>query len=125
MMARPPPRAGFKARGAQLHGDDGGQRPPIRQAHEGSHDLTFGPAVYRPEHTGYNNAQDVARLADYLDAVRPQSWTAADLERLRDAAEAEEHADELAFAREWFPVPRDLYRGARRRGQALVHESIY
>jgi hypothetical protein len=101
------------------------QLPPIRQAHEGSRDLTFGAAVYRPDHAGYNNARDVARLADYLDAVRPESWTAADLEGLRDAADAEERADELAFAREWFPVLRDLYRGARGRGQALVQESIY
>ena len=53
--------------------------PPILQAHRGSRDLTFGAAVYRPEHAGYNNAADVARLADYLAAVRPEHWTPADL----------------------------------------------
>jgi hypothetical protein len=101
------------------------QLPPIRQAHEGSRDLTFGAAVYRPEHAGYNNGADVARLADYLDSVRPESWTPASLEGLRDAADEGECADELAFAREWFPVLRDLYRGARERGRVLAHESIY
>ena len=61
--------------------------PPILQAHRGSRDLTFGAAVYRPEHAGYNNAADVARLADYLAAVRPERWTPADLAGLAGADE--------------------------------------
>jgi hypothetical protein len=97
---------------------------PIRQAHHGTRDLTFGAAVYRPEHAGYNGRADVARLADYLEAVRPDCWTVADLEGLRDADE-EERADELAFAREWFPVLADVYRRARERGQVLVIENVY
>ncbi len=98
---------------------------PIQQAHRGARDLTFGAAVYRPEHAGYNNPADVARLADYLGSVRPENWTVADLAGLRGAPDEEERADELAFAREWFPALVDLYRRARPNGQVVVHESIY
>jgi hypothetical protein len=99
--------------------------PPILQAHRGSRDLTFGAAVYRPEHAGYNHAADVARLADYLAAVRPERWTPADLAGLAGAESDEERAEELAFAREWFPALADLFRRARERGCVLVHESIF
>jgi hypothetical protein len=99
------------------------RRPPIIQAHQGSRDLTFGAATYRPEFAGYNDAGDVARLAGYLAAVRPEDWTTAALHGL--PGDEEEHADELAFAREWFPVLRDLYLGARERGQVLVIEQVY
>jgi hypothetical protein len=96
---------------------------PIQQAHRGSRDLTFGAAVYRPEHAGYNHAADVARLADYLGSVRPDNWTTADIADL--IANDEDRADELAFAREWFPALVDLYRRARDNAQVLVIESIY
>ncbi len=95
--------------------------PPILQAHRGSRDLTFGAVVYRPDHAGYNNAADVARLADCLAAVRPERWTPTDLAGLADA----EREEELAFAREWFPALVDLFRRARERGCVLVHESIF
>jgi hypothetical protein len=97
---------------------------PIQQVFRGSRDLTFGPAAYRPEHAGYNNAADVARLADYLAGVRPEAWRPDDLRGLPDLAE-EDRADELAFAREWFPALVDLYRGAHDRGRVIVIESIY
>jgi hypothetical protein len=100
------------------------QQAPILQAHQGSRDLTFGTAVYRPEYAGYNNAADVARLTDFLDSVRPELWTLADLPGLEDIAE-EDLADELAFAVEWFPALRDLYRRAKEQGHVLVVESIY
>src|SRR5262249_31126248 len=45
---------------------DRSQLAPIQQAHIGSRDLTFGAAVYRPEFAGYNNADDVRRLVEYL-----------------------------------------------------------
>ncbi len=101
------------------------QLAPIQQAHRGSRDLTFGGAVYRPEHAGYNDRADVARLADYLGSIQPENWTVADLADLRGVADEEERADELAFAREWFPALVDLYRGAQLNGQVVVHESIY
>ncbi len=63
---------------------------PIQQAHRGTRDLTFGAAVYRPEHAGYNNVEDVARLADYLAAVQPANWTPDDLVGLRSAEDGEE-----------------------------------
>jgi hypothetical protein len=95
---------------------------PIQQAHRGTRDLTFGAAVYRPEHAGYNNTDDVARLVDYLGAIQPEQWTPADLAGLADEGEREE---ELAFAREWFPGLAEMFQRARERGYVLVHESIY
>ncbi len=100
------------------------QLPPIRQAHEGSRDLTFGAAVYRPEHAGYNNAADVARLADYLAGIDPARWAVADL-GVREGEDEEDLADELDFARDWFPVLAALYRRCREQGHVVVHESIY
>jgi hypothetical protein len=98
---------------------------PIQQVFRGSRDLTFGSAVYRPEYAGYNNPSDVARLAGYLGGIDPASWTTAALHGLREVTDEEDRADELQFAREWFPVVRDLYVGARDRGHVLVLESIY
>jgi hypothetical protein len=98
-------------------------RPAILQAHQGSRDLTFGGAVYRPEHAGYNDAADVARLADYLTGLRPETWRPEALDGLLETEE--ERTDELAFVREWFPVLRDLYRDARERGRVLVLERVY
>src|SRR5262249_29053114 len=97
---------------------------PIQQAHFGARDLTFGPAVYRPEFAGWNADDDVRRLAAYLESVRPQTWTAADLSELRDVPD-EEQADELEFAREWFPALADMYHRAALRRCVIVHECIY
>jgi hypothetical protein len=98
---------------------------PIQQAHRGTRDLTFGAAVFRPEHAGYNNIEDVSRLADYLAAVHLEAWTQADLIGLRDAEDEFEREEELEFAREWFPALAALFRRAQERGAVLVHENIY
>lgn len=98
---------------------------PIQQAHRGTRDLTFGGAVYRPEHAGYNNAGDVARLADYLAGLRPEAWRADALIGLAGADTEEDREEELVFAREWFPALADLFRRARQRAWVVVHESIY
>jgi hypothetical protein len=98
---------------------------PIQQAHRGTRDLTFGAAVYRPENAGYNNRDDVARLAEYLARVRPEAWTVSDLTDLRGVETEEDRADELAFAREWFPALGDLFQRARGQGYVIVYESIY
>jgi hypothetical protein len=37
----------------------------------------------------------------------------------------EDAEDEIAFARDWFPVLADLFRRVRERGQVIVHERIY
>ena len=100
------------------------QFAPIHQVLRGSRDVTFGIAVYRPDHAGYNDPADVARLADYLASVQPERWTVDDLEPLRDVAD-DERADELAFVREWFPVLVDLYQRARKEQRVLVIENIY
>jgi len=101
------------------------QLPAILQAHRGSRDLIFGAAVYRPEHAGCNNVADVGRLAEYLAAVVPESWTPDDLQGLEGDDDEEGRAEELAFAREWFPALRDLYGQARARGRVVVVESIW
>jgi hypothetical protein len=100
------------------------QLAPIQQVYRGSHDLTFGRAVYRPEYAGLSGVADVARLGDYLDSVRPEAWTPADLEARADLAE-DDRAEELAFAQEWFPVLRDFYRRVRQGGHLLVIETVY
>jgi hypothetical protein len=96
---------------------------PIRQAHFGARDLVFG-GFYRPEAAGYNDADDVSRLADYLATIDPARWTVADLAGLREFADDAERADELEFAREVFPPLRDLYGGARDVGQVVVCEVL-
>lgn len=98
--------------------------PPITQVLEGSRDLTFGAAVYRPEHAGYNTADDVKRLADYLACVRPEAWSVADLAGLREMP-ADDYAEELEYAREGFPALAGMYRRAADDGRAIVHESIF
>src|SRR5262249_24101412 len=97
--------------------------PPIWQAHRGSRDLTFGAAVYRPDHAGLNDRADVARLAEYLEAVCPESWAAAGLAAF--GMGEEDAADEVEFAREWFPELVDLFRRTRDAGRLLIHERIY
>jgi hypothetical protein len=100
------------------------QFAPIQQVLRGSRDVTFGSAVYRPEGAGYNDAADVARLAAFLAAVRPEEWTIEHLRDLRDIAE-DERADELAFVQEWFPVLRDLYQRTQVQRRVLIIENIY
>ena len=97
---------------------------PIEQVLRGSRDLSFGTAVYRPDHAGYNAAGDVKRLADYLGGVHPEQWSVTDLAGLPEIPR-DDWEDELAFAREWFPALVALYRGAAERARAIVYESIY
>jgi hypothetical protein len=97
---------------------------PIEQALAGARDVTFGAAIYRPEHAGYNSAEDVQRLARELSAVAPGAWTVADLSSLPDLP-AEDRDEELAFAREWFPALAGMYQFAAEHGRAIVHESIF
>src|SRR5262249_6032375 len=96
----------------------------IQQVHFGTRDLAFGGGFYRPEHAGYNDLEDVRRLAEYLDCLQPEGWTVADLAELRGSADEEERADELAFAREWLPPLRELYRRIQLRRQILVCELL-
>jgi hypothetical protein len=102
----------------------GEARTAIRQAHFGSRDLTFGPAVYRPDQCGYNNRADVRRLADFLVTVDPGRWQADDLAALAELAGAEERQEELDFARCWWPPLAELYRQAAEKNRVIVHELL-
>ncbi len=96
----------------------------IQQALWGSRDLTFGPAVYRPDQAGLNLQADVDRLAGYLEAVDPGQWEESALELLRDC-DPDDRAEELSYAQEWFPELRDLFRRVCAAGQVLIHERIF
>ncbi len=98
---------------------------PIEQALRGSRDLTFGPAIYRPDQAGYNDSDDVARLAAYLTSVQPQRWTVEDLRQLNDLEDDEERSDELEFVREWFPALVDLYQRTHEKQRVLIIENVY
>jgi hypothetical protein len=97
---------------------------PIQQAHFGTRDLTFGGRLYRPEQAGWNDADDVARLASYLDGIDPQTWSTADLAGLPGLEDEEERQEELELVREWFPELQTLYRQARQERHIIVCEVI-
>jgi hypothetical protein len=101
------------------------RRSPVQQALHGSRDLVFGAVPYRPEHAGYNNAGDVARLARYLASIGAEVWTIADLPAGTCAGDEEDREEELAFAKEWFAVLRDLYVRASTSDQVVILESIF
>jgi hypothetical protein len=105
-------------------GTDRARAAPIVQALRGSRYLTFGRGVYRPEHAGLNSVADVARLADYLGQLAPETWSVNDLAGLAGVAE-EDRAEELELVREWFPELTGLYRRCRDEGRAIVIEGIY
>lgn len=98
---------------------------PVQRALWGSRDMTFGAAVYRPDQAGYNDPADVVRLAAYLSAVKPQQWTVDDLRPLHELTDDEERADELAFAREWFPALVELYQRTQAENRIMVIENIF
>jgi hypothetical protein len=104
-----------------------GNRPtcaPIVEAHYGARDLVFGHGYYRPDEAGWNDVNDVARLASYLEGIDPGKWTVADVGLLRGISDEEERADELEFAREWFPELAALYKQAHENHQIIVCEII-
>jgi hypothetical protein len=103
----------------RLIGDD-----LARRAYRGSHDLAFGGRPYRPDHAGFNDAADVARLADALAAADPAAWSADALSGLPGLDADDDRADELEFVREWFPTLHDLYARAKAAGQVIVCEEL-
>ena len=101
-----------------------GDFSPIQQAHFGGRDLRFGAAYYRPEHAGWNDTDDVTRLAAYLASLDPQRWTDADLAGLSALANDAERAEELEYVREWFPALVELYRSAAACSHIVVCECL-
>jgi hypothetical protein len=99
------------------------QFSPIEQAHYGSRDLAFGSGFYRPEQAGWNDTADVNRLAGYLAAIDPETWSADSLRSLPNLEE-EDREEELLFARQCFLGLRSLYEGAARQGQVVVCELL-
>ena len=96
---------------------------PFHQALHGSRDLTLGVVTYRPGRAGRNDADDVARLSAYLDAIHPEEWASADLAGLADLDVAD-RAVELDYAREWLAGLADLYRHAAGEGCVLAFEGL-
>jgi hypothetical protein len=92
---------------------------PIQQAIAGSRDLCLG-ACYRPEHAGWNDLADVRRLAGWLASIDHSGWDAMKL----TLVQPDQRADELAFAREWFPALVEMYRRAAEAGWVVVCEEI-
>jgi hypothetical protein len=97
---------------------------PIQQAHHGTRDLVFGGRYYCPRNAGLNDLSDVRRLKQYLEAIDPAHWNVTDLGPLRDVADADDLADELEFAREWFPVLQALYRRAAEQRHVVLIETL-
>jgi hypothetical protein len=97
---------------------------PIQQAHFGTRDLVLGGRPYRPEHAGWNDVADVARLAQYLETIDPTFWTLADMALLQGMSDDEERAEELELVRDWFPDLQNLYRQAEENRQIIVCEEI-
>jgi hypothetical protein len=93
---------------------------PLQQAIQGSQDLIFGSGYYRPEHAGWNDHNDVARLATWLNSIQPSSWS---LELLCEVPGAERE-EELAYIREWFPELTAAYNRAATTDLIVVCEEI-
>jgi hypothetical protein len=96
-----------------------GEFPPIQQAIEGSRDVWFG-AFYRPEHAGWNDEDDVRRLARWFSSVNPEQWKAT---RLPDAP-PEDQEDDIAFLREWFAELASMYQRSVDSGRVIVCERM-
>jgi hypothetical protein len=96
---------------------------PIQQIHHGSRDLILGGGFYRPECAGWNDADDIHRLAEYLKAVQPERWQADDLAGLPQVPE-DEYEEELAYVLDWFPALRELYQQAEQDRRILICEQV-
>ena len=59
---------------------------PIEQVLYGSRDLVFAGHCYRPDVAGYNDQADIARLAEFLEAIDPERLRPADLANMPEPA---------------------------------------
>jgi hypothetical protein len=90
------------------------QRETIGRAHAGCQDLEFDGIPYRPGHAGINDVSDVARLAEELAGFSPAGWAADDV----STQDADDAAEELAFAAASLAAMRAMY------SQACVHNQV-
>lgn len=97
---------------------------PIQQVLYGSRDLRIGGGYYRPDRTGLNKLEDVARLNVYLSSVAPSAWTAEALHAAEGLEDDEDRAEELAQLRDWWPALAEMYAEAEAKRQVFICEVI-
>lgn len=97
---------------------------PIQQVFWGSRDLMIGNKAFRPYHVGWNNADDVRRLSNYLESVVPDAWSPEALLPVPTLPQAEDRAEELALIRDWWPELVSLYRRAYEERGVVVCEEV-
>jgi len=95
---------------------------PIQQAHLGTRDLVFGAGFYRPDNAGWNAQEDIERLLAYFRTIDPSRWQPEDLTPMPDFNDDAERAEEIAFARDWWPGLVEMYEGARASDWIVVCE---
>ena len=95
---------------------------PIEQIYYGSRDLRFAGGWHRPDHVGWNDADDIARLTSYLLAIDSEKWSAEALTPLTVLPNAAEREEELAYVRDWWPPLVEMYAQAQAAGQIIVAE---
>ncbi len=95
---------------------------PIEQVFLGARDLTFGGGCYRPDHAGWNDGDQVARLQSFLHSLNPEEWSLEGLARSPDFADTTEQREELAYLRDWWPALVEMYDQADLNHQVIVCE---
>jgi hypothetical protein len=103
----------------KLHGED----PSIHRAYHGTLNLCFGGGWYRTDQAGYNDTDDVMRLACWLASIDPNTWSPNRLSGHRHTQD-EEQQEELAFTSQAFKQLATVYDRARTRRQLIVCEVI-
>ena len=96
----------------------------IAHAYHGTRGLVFGGGWYRPDNAGYNDRDDVNRLASYLGSLDPERWTTADLGPPNAGEAEDERQDELNFARAALASLHAMYERAMAEGQIVICETI-
>jgi hypothetical protein len=85
---------------------------PVQQALYGAKEVDFGVGVYRPEHAGLNDSDDVRRLTAYLESVDPATWSRPAMVDTEDFADSQASWPELV----------SMYQAAQRRGWLVISE---
>jgi hypothetical protein len=97
---------------------------PMQLAHLGTRELCFGLASYRSDAVGWNDIDDVERLAAYLGGIKPANWQPDALHHCMPDTEEIDRTDELAYATECLTALSGLYRTAATDRRVIVAESM-
>jgi hypothetical protein len=100
------------------------QLAPVQQVYFGSRDLVFDSAYYRPDAIGYNDLDDVGRLAVYLKTIDPGPWTSECLASLPGLTAMEDREEELEMVKEWLPPLMELYAKAQQEREIVICEQL-